>query len=34
MRVHMYENKANCALKLFDTQEKINYPQYILDAIN
>ncbi|MDD2907268.1 MAG: AAA family ATPase [Candidatus Gracilibacteria bacterium] len=34
MFAYMYENKALCALKLFDTQEKISYPKYILDAIS
>jgi len=30
---YMYNNKAKCALDIFNTTEKINYPQYILDAI-
>jgi len=29
----MYNNKAKCALDLFDTKKTINYPKYILDAI-
>jgi len=29
----MHKNKAKCALDLFDTKEKIKYPNYILDAI-
>lgn len=31
--IHMRANKTDCALKIFDSQEKIVYPQYILDAI-
>lgn len=30
---YMQANKTKCALKVFDTTEKINFPQYILDAI-
>lgn len=30
---YMYNNKTNCALKIFDTDEIIIFPQYILDAI-
>ncbi|NLE23894.1 MAG: AAA family ATPase [Clostridiaceae bacterium] len=30
---YMKENKTECALKIFDTKEMINFPQYILDAI-
>lgn len=30
---HMKENKTECALKIFETDELINFPQYILDAI-
>ena len=33
MHKYMHKNKAKCALDLFDTKEKINYPNYILDAI-
>ncbi len=29
----MKKNKTGCALKIFDTVEEINFPQYILDAI-
>lgn len=28
------ENKTDCALKIFETEENIKFPQYILDAIN
>lgn len=31
---YMKNNKTDCALKIFDTTEAINFPQYILDAIN
>jgi len=30
----MKENKTDCALEIFDTDEDINFPQYILDAIS
>jgi putative ATP-dependent endonuclease of OLD family len=30
---YMHNNKTNCALKIFDTDEIIIFPQYILDAI-
>lgn len=30
---YMKANKTDCALKVFDTTETINFPQYILDAI-
>ena len=30
---HMKKNKTECALKIFETDELINFPQYILDAI-
>jgi putative ATP-dependent endonuclease of OLD family len=30
---HMRVNKTECALKIFETTEEINFPQYILDAI-
>lgn len=33
MHLYMYNNKAKCALDLFDTKEVLSYPQYILDAI-
>jgi putative ATP-dependent endonuclease of OLD family len=28
------DNKTKCALKIFDTDEKITFPKYILEAIN
>ncbi len=31
---YMTANKTECALKLFETKESINFPQYILDAIH
>jgi putative ATP-dependent endonuclease of the OLD family len=31
---YMKSNKTKCALKIFDTEEDIKFPQYILDAIN
>jgi putative ATP-dependent endonuclease of OLD family len=31
--VYMHDNKTECALNIFDTDEDINFPQYILDAI-
>ena len=31
---YMKANKTECALKVFETQEALEYPQYILDAIN
>ncbi|HBD7440949.1 ATP-dependent nuclease [Legionella pneumophila] len=31
---YMHGDKTNCALKIFDSSEKINFPQYILDAID
>lgn len=30
---YMNKNKTECALKIIDTKEKINFPEYILDAI-
>tara|TARA_R110002049_G_scaffold186206_1_gene354467 strand:- start:1488 stop:3161 length:1674 start_codon:yes stop_codon:yes gene_type:complete len=30
---YMKSNKTECALKIFETSESINFPQYILDAI-
>lgn len=30
---YMKGNKTECALKVFETNEPINYPQYILDAL-
>ena len=31
---YMTKNKTLCALKLFESQKNINFPKYILDAIN
>ncbi|MCK5040474.1 MAG: AAA family ATPase [Candidatus Aenigmarchaeota archaeon] len=31
---YMENNKTKCALKIFDTDENIKFPQYVLDAIN
>lgn len=31
---YMIKNKTQCALKLFESQKSINFPKYILDAIN
>jgi putative ATP-dependent endonuclease of OLD family len=33
LRMYMKASKTECALKVFETTEKINFPQYILDAI-
>mgnify|MGYP003588185789 CR=1 FL=1 len=33
MHCYMKANKTECALKLFNTTEKFNFPKYILDAI-
>jgi putative ATP-dependent endonuclease of OLD family len=33
LRKFMKNNKANCALKIFDTSISLKFPQYILDAI-
>lgn len=33
LRKYMKHNKTECALKIFDTKEKIEIPQYILEAI-
>lgn len=30
---YMKANKTDCALKVFDTNEEMNFPQYIMDAI-
>ena len=30
---YMHANKTDCALAIFEREEKINYPKYILDAI-
>ena len=34
MHKYMRGNKADCALKIFDTDKEIQFPQYIIDAIN
>lgn len=33
LHIHMKSKKTECALKMFDTEEAINFPQYILNAI-
>lgn len=33
LHIYMRNNKTDCALRVFETKEAINYPQYILDAI-
>ena len=33
MLIYMKKHKTDCALKIFEATESINYPQYILDAI-
>ncbi|ALL06227.1 ATP-dependent endonuclease [Pedobacter sp. PACM 27299] len=33
LHIYMKSNKTECALKIFDTREKINFPLYILNAI-
>lgn len=33
LHIYMRENKTECALRIFDTQEEIIFPKYILDAI-
>lgn len=33
LQKYMKANKTECALKIFETQELFNFPQYILDAI-
>ena len=33
MNKYMVENKTECALKIFETMEEIQFPQYIMDAI-
>ena len=34
MHRYMKANKTECAIKIFDTSKFVNFPQYILDAIN
>lgn len=31
--IYMHGNKTDCALRIFETKEKINFPQYIMNAI-
>jgi putative ATP-dependent endonuclease of OLD family len=31
---YMQNNKTDCALKIFDADKALQYPKYILDAIN
>jgi putative ATP-dependent endonuclease of OLD family len=31
---YMQKSKTDCALKIFDTDKDIKYPQYILDAVS
>ena len=33
LHIHMKANKTECALKIFESNEPIKFPQYILDAI-
>ncbi|MCT3646694.1 AAA family ATPase [Elizabethkingia anophelis] len=33
MHTYMKTNKTECALRIFEADEELNYPQYILDAI-
>ncbi|MEG0926793.1 ATP-dependent nuclease [Chryseobacterium sp.] len=33
MHIYMKSNKTECALKIFEANDELNYPQYILDAI-
>lgn len=33
LHIYMRNSKTDCALRVFETKEAINYPQYILDAI-
>nr|WP_319776859.1 AAA family ATPase [uncultured Sphaerochaeta sp.] len=34
LRIHMKSNKTECALKIFNSAESINFPEYILKAIS
>lgn len=34
MHLFMRANKTECALKIFDSSEVVNFPQYIIEAIN
>ena len=33
LHIYMKANKTECALKIFDTNEELRFPKYILDAI-
>ncbi|AQX00108.1 ATP-dependent nuclease [Elizabethkingia anophelis] len=33
MHTYMKTNKTECALRIFEADEELNYPQYVLDAI-
>ncbi|AXF55304.1 ATP-dependent nuclease [Salicibibacter kimchii] len=33
LHIYMNNHKTDCALKIFNTEEKINFPNYILEAI-
>jgi putative ATP-dependent endonuclease of the OLD family len=33
LRIYMKSNKTECALKIFETQEDIKFPKYILDSL-
>ena len=33
LRKYMKNNKTECALKIFDTQEEMLFPDYIMEAI-
>ena len=34
LHVYMKANKTNCALKIFNSTEKLKYPQYLTNAFN
>lgn len=34
LRIYMKKNKTECALKIFETSEKIDYPEYIMRGIS
>lgn len=33
MHIYMYNNKTDCALSIFNSDKKIDYPEYIMNAI-
>lgn len=33
LRIYMKKNKTECALKIFNATQNINYPQYIIDVV-